>query len=324
MIPRTVQMSRVVAAQFTSTELIDYGNIILNGYEYTVPNTVNKKAWQYWETATAPINLPSLPQIIPALKGWTTNYQEYYTQLQPNGYGVNPGDPTMFEYTVHSYLPAQPSVSGIISVTGVLVPGTGYIPGTYRISLIGGTGNGAYGSVEVGAGGGVTAFSITNPGGDYPAGLGSASNSVTRTITGSGTNLRVDYSWFNGSLFSVSAITSPGTGYAIGDTVFVGTVESGIITITAVTAAGGVTGFTLIAPGSGYTLGNILTGDVPGGAGWSIAVIGVTSTPAVAGGASRWSQPPRRLIQNRVSPSVPSVNNREVIPYSAILYPSSM
>ena len=112
MVPRVVQMAAEVAATFTPTQLEDYGNIVLNGYATTGPNTINKKAFQYKETLTPPVNLPSLTSVRPALKGWTNNYQEYYTQLQPNGYGVNPGDPTMFNYTVHSYtitgLPGEP------------------------------------------------------------------------------------------------------------------------------------------------------------------------------------------------------------------------
>jgi hypothetical protein len=39
----------------------------------------------------------------PFYKSWQNNYMQYYTQLQPNGYGVNPGDPTMFDYVVHSF-----------------------------------------------------------------------------------------------------------------------------------------------------------------------------------------------------------------------------
>ena len=36
MIPRTVLMAQEVAAQFTTSQLEDYGNIILNGYsDYT-------------------------------------------------------------------------------------------------------------------------------------------------------------------------------------------------------------------------------------------------------------------------------------------------
>ena len=108
MVPRVVQMAAEVAATFTPTQLEDYGNIILSGYATTGPNTINKKAWQYKETLTPPADLPSLTSVRPALKGWTNNYQEYYTQLPPNSYGVNSGDPTMFSYNVHSYLLDQP------------------------------------------------------------------------------------------------------------------------------------------------------------------------------------------------------------------------
>ena len=107
MIPRTVLMAQEVASQLTTAQLEDYGNIILNGYQSTVPNTANKKAWQYKETTTAPVNLPSLVQIQPALKGWTTNYMQYYTQLPPNAYNQVPGNPTMFEYVVHSFTGAN-------------------------------------------------------------------------------------------------------------------------------------------------------------------------------------------------------------------------
>jgi hypothetical protein len=103
MVPRTIRMAAEVAATFTPPQLEDYGNIILNGYATTGPNTLNKKAWQYKETLTPPVDLPSITSVRPALKGWTNNYQEYYTQLPPNSYSVNSGDPTMFNYTVHSY-----------------------------------------------------------------------------------------------------------------------------------------------------------------------------------------------------------------------------
>lgn len=92
-------MAKEVEAQFTSSQLEDYGNIIKNGYLSVEANTNNVKAWQYAETTTAPVDLPSVTRVRPALKGWTTNYMQYYTQLQPNGYGQNPGNPTMFGYT---------------------------------------------------------------------------------------------------------------------------------------------------------------------------------------------------------------------------------
>ena len=107
MIPRTVRMAKEVENQFTTAQLEDYGNVVLNGYLSAVPNTINKKAWQYQETLTAPVNLPSLPEVQPALKGWTTNYMQYYTELPVNAYGQVPGNPTMFDYVVHSFSPTN-------------------------------------------------------------------------------------------------------------------------------------------------------------------------------------------------------------------------
>ena len=103
MVPRTVRMAAEVAAQLTTSQLENYGNIILNGYATTGPNTAGKLAWQYQETTTAPAPLPSVTSVEPALKGWTTNYMQYYTQLPVNAYGQVPGNPTMFEYRVHSF-----------------------------------------------------------------------------------------------------------------------------------------------------------------------------------------------------------------------------
>ena len=169
MIPRTVQMAAEVAAQLTTSQLEDYGNIILNGYLEVVPNTINKKRWQYKETATAPINLPSLTQVTPALKGWTTNYQEYYTQLQPNGYGVNPGDPTMFAYNVHSFTPAR---GGIVTV-GSLQGGSGYTPGTYtNVPVIDTTGSGATLNIIVSPSGVVISATLNAAGTLYAVGDG--------------------------------------------------------------------------------------------------------------------------------------------------------
>jgi hypothetical protein len=98
-----VTIAKLIASTFTSTQLSDYGNVILNGYATVVANTTSKKAWQYAQTTTAPVNLPSLTLYTPIMKGWSTNYAEYYTQLPVNAYGTNPGDPTMFEYSVHSF-----------------------------------------------------------------------------------------------------------------------------------------------------------------------------------------------------------------------------
>jgi hypothetical protein len=185
MIPRVVQMAAEVAAQFTTTELDDYGNIILNGYATTGPNTTGKLAWQYKETTTAPAPLPSVTSYQPALKGWTTNYQEYYTQLQPNGYGVNPGDPTMFEYRVHSF---SPLLAPITSLAGFLNGGSGYTPGTYAAvaTTTSGVGTGATVDVVVDVNGEVVSISLDAAGSDYAFG-----DAIYPSLPGTGASTQV-------------------------------------------------------------------------------------------------------------------------------------
>ena len=169
MVPRTVQMAAEVAATFTPTQLEDYGNIILNGYLESVPNTLNKKAWQYQETATAPVNLPSLSQVTPALKGWTTNYMQYYTQLPVNGYEQLPGNPTMFDYVVHSYTAQR----GAVTTLGVLQNGQGYTPGSYtNVATVSGSGIGATLNITVAGDGTVAAATLNASGNGYAVGDG--------------------------------------------------------------------------------------------------------------------------------------------------------
>jgi len=178
MIPRTVQAAKAVAATFTTPQLDAYGNIILNGYATTGPNTTGKLAWQYKETTGAPVPLPSVTSVQPALKGWTTNYMEYYTQLPPNAYGVNPGDPTMFEYDVHSFTAA----TGTILTLGALQAGTGYSVGSYtNVPTVGGSGVGATLDIVVGTGGVITSATLNNPGSGYAVGDG-----LTVTTLGTG------------------------------------------------------------------------------------------------------------------------------------------
>ena len=188
MIPRTVLMAQEIAAQFTPTELDDYGNIILNGYQSTVANTINKKAWQYATTLTPPIDLPSLVETRPVLKGWSTNYMEYYTQLQPNGYGVNPGDPTMFNYTVHSFTAQQ----GAIITLGALQAGQGYTPGTYTaVATTSTPGVGATLNITVDVNGNVTAATLNAAGNGYAVGDGLGIPSPGAIGSGSGFAVKV-------------------------------------------------------------------------------------------------------------------------------------
>jgi hypothetical protein len=252
-------MAAEVAATFTPTQLEDYGNIILNGYLESVPNTTNKKAWQYQETATAPINLPSLSQVTPVLKGWTTNYQEYYTQLQPNGYNVNPGDPTMFAYSAHSYTVASTIVAGAITTTGTVVPGSAYTPGTYTgLTLTGGTGTGATGTVVVAAGGpagNITTTGTIVPGSAYTPGTYTAVPLTGGTGTGA-TGTVVVSAGSGGAITSFTSLVG-GTGYTPGTYLNVpltGGTGTGASANIIVTQTGGVTAVSIISPGNDYGL----------------------------------------------------------------------
>ena len=324
MIPIVVQMAAEVASTLTPPQLEDYGNIILNGYLESVPNTINKKAWQYKETTTAPVNLPSLTQITPALKGWTNNYQEYYTQLQPNDYGVNPGDPTMFEYDVHSYT----QQTGPISTIGWISPGSGYTPGTYTAEpLTGGTGSGATADIVVSVaegtlGGPASAVSFVSAGSGYASINQFFTGRTTVTLTGSGYGLRVQGNSNNGALISVSNVSFGGANYEVGDTFYVNP-GTGVGRVDAINPDGSVTGFTLVSPGIGYTPGDALEAPgLPAGSGF-YAPIATVVPVAGTGNVPRWSQAPRRLINTDVAPFDPPYPNQQAIQYSAILYPVS-
>lgn len=194
--PRTVKMAAEVASQFSDVQIDEYGNIIQNGYLSVVPNNINKKAWQYQETTTAPVDLPSLTEVRPAFKGWTTNYMQYYTQLQPNGYGVNPGDPTMFEFDVHSFV----KFKGSVVYANYVTYGKNYVPGTYVdvATTTNGTGSNATVNFTVNAFGNVSGFSVNDAGSDYsvgdtlePVGAGAGGTEpiifhVTQIVNGTG------------------------------------------------------------------------------------------------------------------------------------------
>lgn len=309
-------MAKEVAAQFTAAQLDAYGNIILNGYLDVVPNTINKKAWQYKETTTAPVNLPTLTQIRPAIKGWTTNYYDYYTQLPVNAYGVNPGDPTMFEYDVHSWTLASGPITSLAGIQG----GTGYTVGTHLgVPAVGGSGTGATLDLTIGVGGVILTATVANPGTGYQEGDG-----LTVTSLGPGRGFAV----FVGPIAApITAIGVPtaGSGYTPGTYVGVATTSSdagtGATLDITVNASGQVVSAVLNAAGTNYTAGAVLTptGIGPGtGSAVSVTSVGVAN-PA---GQPQWSQPPHRYNQQQVSSITPpqNVNNPAVIQYSYV-YP---
>ena len=175
-------MAQEVAAQFTPTQLDDYGNIILSGYATTGPNTTGKMSWAWPDSPLLPaVPLPAVTSVQPVLKGWTTNYQEYYTQLPVNAYGVNPGDPTMFEYDVHSFAPAQ---GNIVSVGG-LEGGSGYTPGSYtNVPAIGTRGVAGTLDIVVDATGVVISATPNVPGNLYAVGDGLTAGPIIGPGTG--------------------------------------------------------------------------------------------------------------------------------------------
>lgn len=188
MIPRTVRMAAEVDNLFTPQQYLEYGNLILNGYLTVGPNTTNKKAWQYAETTTAPVNLPSLSSVRPAYKGWSTNYMEYYTRNGGADYNVQPGDPTNFNYTVHSFTQR----SGVLLTVTNLYPGSGYTPGVYTLPTTGGSGTGATLNITVNATGIVTIATVSFGGDGYQVG-----DLLFATIPGGGTGFRVNAATIN-------------------------------------------------------------------------------------------------------------------------------
>ena len=144
-------MAAEVAAQLTSTQLDDYGNIILNGYATVGPNTTGKMSWAWPDSPLLPaVPLPSATTVRPALKGWTTNYFEYYTKLPGNPYNQVPGNPTNFQYSVHSFTPPTGPIATLGGNGTWFTPGSGYTPGTYLgVALTGGSGAGATADIVV-------------------------------------------------------------------------------------------------------------------------------------------------------------------------------
>ena len=168
-------MAKVVENVLSTSELNDYGNIILNGYATTGPNTDNIKAWQYQETTTAPVNLPSVTSFRPALKGWTTNYMSYFTRAQ-SGYSLYPGQENPFEFSIWNFYqnPGAIGASGPVATLSIFPGGDdAFIPGSYSLYATGGSGSGLLCDVIVTAGGAlgqITAVNVINGGTGYVVG----------------------------------------------------------------------------------------------------------------------------------------------------------
>ena len=313
MIPRTIQMAKEVANILTSTQLENYGNIIVNGYQ----------------------NSPT--SVRPALKGWTNNYQGYYTQLQPNGYGVNPGDPTMFEYVVHSFTKETGGIRAFGGNGTWISGGTGYTPGTYpNVPLTGGSGSGAMATVVIQdisiLTGPIITWTQTESGQGYGPGVYTAENPAA-TGTGAGYGATFETSSNLGPPFDLTVLTlsNPGTDYAVGDLLFfpggskdpftlAGSSIDAYVRVDSVGYAGVVTSVTVTSPGTGYQVGDSLSATLPGTGTGFYAPVGEIDPDPTTGGEPRWAQAPRRFFQNQVAPFVPPNDNQKAIQYS-YMYP---
>lgn len=122
-------------------------------------------------TATLTVTAVNTRDITPVLKGWTTNYSSYYTELAPPAPYSNtyPGmDAGGFEYMVHSF---KPSTGTIANIGFTPAMGSGYTDGIYTnvATSTGRFGSGATLNIVV-AGGQVLSATLNNPGTDYPVG----------------------------------------------------------------------------------------------------------------------------------------------------------
>jgi hypothetical protein len=140
------------------------GATLLTGGQNYVAGSIVTPAIPGGTGAEISVDDVNVRNVRPALKGWTTNYYEYYTRKDAPAYNVNPGDPTMFEYVVHSFVPPNGSITALSPFNA----GSGYTPGTYTaVPLLSATGTGATADITVGAGGEVTAVTINAAGNGY-------------------------------------------------------------------------------------------------------------------------------------------------------------
>jgi hypothetical protein len=134
--------------------------ITLGGIPRTAPGTA----------ATVTVATVNTNSYRPAIKGWTTNYSSYYTEIPPNPAPYDATYPGMdaggFEYIVHSFKPPTGVIAGIGAPN---FTGTGYTDGVYTnvSTTTSSFGTGATLNIVV-SGGQVVQALLNNPGSGYP------------------------------------------------------------------------------------------------------------------------------------------------------------
>jgi hypothetical protein len=174
--------------------------------------------------------------------------------------------------------------------TGSLVGGTNYATGTYsNVALTGGTGSGARANITVGAGGDVTAVTMTSRGVGYTVAdsMSADASSLGGSVNGIGTTGVVvgGSNYTNGTFSNIPLTGGTGTGARA----------------TIVVASNAVTTVTITTKGSGYTVSDSLScnalnigsgvqtlGTITAGSGYTngtytgVALIGGSGTGAIA------------------------------------------
>lgn len=268
--------------------------------------------------ATVTITAVNTKAVIPALKGWTNNYYAYYTELAPNSYNQLPGNPTMFEYSVHSYSEPTGPITSLVNLGG----GNGYFAGTYTgLPAVGGSGVGATLDITIGSTGSIVLATVNSPGTGYTSGDGL----TVASGIGPGSGFFVTVGPIAAPISSITVKTT-GTGYSAGTYTGVTTTSNGFGTGATLDIVVGATGTiesaVLNAAGTNYAVGDSLVPDpttIGFGSGLKISVASVATATGVG---AQWAQPPQRYYQNQVSLVTPPqyTPNPEVIGYSFI-YP---
>lgn len=155
------------------------------------------------------------------------------------------------------------TIIGGIAGLGTITPGSAYANGTYsNVPLTGGTGTGAVGTITV-SGGAVSAVVITVPGTNYL--VNDVLSAASANIGGTGSGFTITVATLSGQAVASLASTHYTGSFPSAGTYYNVALSGG--SGTGATATVGASQFNVIATisagGSGYTLGDTLTGTLP-------------------------------------------------------------